>query len=229
MSSIKYNIRRKMEWMGRRLRHIDGAEEIKEWAAAMSALNAVFKEVDIKGSSDNWRPWNRLKEMATNAVLKEVDIKGSTDTWRPWKRPKEMATKVPTAVNRLPKERGRPPRVEVEGDDIVMGDPKAAVMEMLKKGETSLQKKGLKGEPSLQEKKWNREIWRKGMLDRVKKENVPFEHWGTAKSGNFKIMIGECAPHEVRVAVTKDMGFYEVGPWLYKELKKVYDKDKLGE
>ena len=195
----------------------------------MSALNAVFKEVDIKGSSDNWRPWNRPNEMATNAVLKEVDIKGSSDNWRPWKRPKEMATKLPTAVNRPSKERGRPPRVEVEGDDIVMGDPKAAVMEMLKKGEMSLQKKRLKGEPSLLEKKRNKEIWRKGMLDRVKKENVPVEHWGTVKSGNFEIMIGECAPHEVRVAVIKDMGFYEVDQWLYKELKKFYDKDKLGE
>ena len=44
-----------MEWMARRLRYIDGAGEIKEWAAAMSALNVVLKEVDFKDSSDNWR------------------------------------------------------------------------------------------------------------------------------------------------------------------------------
>ena len=41
-----------MEWMARRLRYIDGAGEIKEWAAAMSALNVVLKEVDFKDSSD---------------------------------------------------------------------------------------------------------------------------------------------------------------------------------
>ena len=52
MSSVKYNIIRKMEWMARRLRYIDGAGEIKEWAAAMSALNVVLKEVDFKDSSD---------------------------------------------------------------------------------------------------------------------------------------------------------------------------------
>ena len=64
MSSVKYSIKRKIEWMGRRLRYIDGAGEIKEWAAAMSALNVVLKEVDIKGSSDNWRPWKWSKEVA---------------------------------------------------------------------------------------------------------------------------------------------------------------------
>ena len=52
MSSVKYNIIRKMEWMARRLRYIDGAGEIKEWAAALSALNVVLKEVDFKDSSD---------------------------------------------------------------------------------------------------------------------------------------------------------------------------------
>ena len=77
-------------------------------------------------------------------------------------------------------------------------DPKAAVMDMLEKSER-------------EKKKTNREIWRKGMLDRVRKENVPVEHWGTINSGNFKIMIGECAPHGVRVVVVKDLGSHEVG------------------
>ena len=61
MSSDKYNIKRKMEWKGRRLRYIHGAGEIKEWAAVKSALNVVLKEVDTKGSSDNWWPWKRSK------------------------------------------------------------------------------------------------------------------------------------------------------------------------
>ena len=116
--------------------------------------------------------------------------------------------------------------------DIDMFEPKAAVMEMFTK-EMSLQEeeinvqqktKQLPGELSLIEKKKNREIWRKGMLERVKKEKVTAEHWGTIKSGNFKIMIGECAPHKVWVAVIKDMGGHEVDQWLYKELMKFYDK-----
>ena len=90
-------------------------------------------------------------------------------------------------------------------------DPKAAVMDMLKKAER-------------EEKKRNREIWRKGLLDRVSQEKVLVEHWGTINSGNFKIMIGECAPHAVRVAVVKDLGSHEVDEWLYKELMKFYDK-----
>ena len=62
MSSVAYNITRKIEWMGRRLRYINDAGEIKEWVSAMSALNALVNEVDIKASSDNWRPWKRTKD-----------------------------------------------------------------------------------------------------------------------------------------------------------------------
>ena len=56
------------------------------------------------------------------------------------------------------------------------------------------------------------------MLDRVKKENVPVEHWGSIMSGNFKVMIGKCAPPGVRVALVKDLGRHEVDEWLYNEL-----------
>ena len=103
-------------------------------------------------------------------------------------------------------------------------------MEMLKKAKqeevikNNGEKKKLQGELSLIEKKRNREILRMGMLEWVKKEKLTAEHWGTIKSGNFKIMIGECAPHKVWVAVIKDMGGHEVDQWLYKELMKFYDK-----
>ena len=127
-----------------------------------------------------------------------------------------------------------------------MFDPKTAVMEMLKHphkvnlgnilegdGDVSLpeqdikdkqETKKLQGELSLIEKKRNTEIWRKGMLDRVKKEKVAVEHWGTIRSGNFKCTIGEYAPHGVRVAVVKDLGSNWVAQWLYKQLVKYYDK-----
>ena len=71
MSSIAYNITRKMEWMGRRLRYIDEAGEIKEWVVAMSALNALLREVEIKRCSDNWRPWKRTKEVVKECLRKQ--------------------------------------------------------------------------------------------------------------------------------------------------------------
>ena len=80
------------------------------------------------------------------------------------------------------------------------------------------------GDLILTEKIKNREIWRKGMLERVIKEKVPVEHWGDQRSENFRCMVGECAPHGVRVAVIKDLGFHEVSEFLYKELMNFYDK-----
>ena len=118
---------------------------------------------------------------------------------------------------------GCSPRVEIDGDDVEMLDPKAAVLEMLRDTKDRQRKKKLQGELSLIEKKKNREIYRKGMLERVKKENVPVEHWGDVRSGNFRMLIGECAPHGVRVAVIKDMGYSKVDKFLYKELMKFYD------
>ena len=119
---------------------------------------------------------------------------------------------------------------EVDGDEVHRIDPKAAVIEMLKKAKldedikNKQEKKRTLGKLSLNEKKRNREIWRMGMLDRVKKENVPVEHWGSIRSGNFKIMIGQCAPSRVRIAVVKELGSHKVDEWLYKELMKFYDK-----
>ena len=75
--------------------------------------------------------------------------------------------------------------------------------------------------------RYNREIWRKGMLERVRMEKKPFEHWGHMKSGNFKIMIGECAPTDVRRAVVKEMG-QQVDAFLWEELLKFYGKETKG-
>ena len=60
-------------------------------------------------------------------------------------------------------------------------------------------------------------------MEKVKKGKVPVEHWGDVRSGNFRELIGDCAPHGVRVAVIEDMGFHEVGEFLYNELKNFYD------
>ena len=96
----------------------------------------------------------------------------------------------------------RPPRIRAEGGDVDMIDPKAAVMEMLKKMPEkemfSAQEEATKDkqetvreqqEPSLMEKKKNREIWGIGMLERLKKAIVAVEHWGDTGSENFWSMI----------------------------------------
>ena len=107
--------------MGRRLRRINGSEEIKEWAAAMSALNVVLKELDIKVYSDNWRPWTR-------------PVKGGKDDLRKMSSPSYNVTEHPTTGivggGELRAKPDRPPRVDI--DDIDMSHRKAAVMEMLK-------------------------------------------------------------------------------------------------
>ena len=113
--------------MGRRLRYIDGAEEIKEWAVAMTALNAVLKELDMKGYSDNWRPWKRPIRPG-----KEDLRKMRSQSWEgtlAYKQGKE--TEIIERRNNPDLSEARPPRVYVEGDDEEMCDPKTAVMEML--------------------------------------------------------------------------------------------------
>ena len=78
--------------------------------------------------------------------------------------------------------RSRPPRVEVEGDDVDMRGPKAAVMKMLRDTKDQQEKNKLQGELSLIEKKKNKESWRRGILERVKKDNVSVEPWGDVNS-----------------------------------------------
>ena len=73
MSSVAYNLKRKMEWMGRRIRHIDDAGEIKDWVEAMAAINRAVKELDDKVYSDDWRPWRTEGKKLKNTFMSEVD------------------------------------------------------------------------------------------------------------------------------------------------------------
>ena len=59
MSSAAYNLSRKFEWMARRLRKIDDVVEIKEWIAAMSAINTLLKEFEFKEYRNTWQPWRK--------------------------------------------------------------------------------------------------------------------------------------------------------------------------
>ena len=92
----------------------------------MTAFNALLNEVDSKGCLDNWRPWERRKE-----VVKE---KQSSQSWEGSLASKTgRVTKTIVRSNISPcLEKGHPPRVQVDGDDVEMFDPKAAVLRMLK-------------------------------------------------------------------------------------------------
>ena len=47
MSSVAYNLTRKLEWMSRRLRWKDEAGEIKEWVSTMIAINGLLKDFEV--------------------------------------------------------------------------------------------------------------------------------------------------------------------------------------
>ena len=122
-----------------------------------------------------------------------------------------------------------PPRVDDEGEDTELIAQKAAVMKMLEtekekeRQERSQQEKKMPlDDLSMEEMENNREIWRMGMLERLRKKNVPMEYWEDVGSGNFQGLLCFCAPHNVRMAVICDMGRKEVDEWLYNEMKSFY-------
>ena len=135
MSSLAWNIKRKMEWMGRNLRKIDNAVELIKWASALRELNSVLKELDIKEYKDNWRPWSQRDKQGKNGVT--TDQRSSNE---PFLLSRERVT-VPQVgleessgsdlMNNGKRKWSRPPKVEVEGDDVEWLAPKAAVMKML--------------------------------------------------------------------------------------------------
>ena len=128
MSSLAYNLTRKIEWMGRRIRKIDDAAEIKNWASAMREINCLLKEVEIKEYKDNWRPWIMREKRGTN-VGRNNQMAGSKPNV--WNQKAETVPQVGLEESKKKKRRKLPPRVEVDGDDVHMLDPKAAVMKML--------------------------------------------------------------------------------------------------
>ena len=63
MSSVAYNLQRKLEWMSRQLKKIDGAEAIQNWVRAMTAINDLVKECakSTEVFRDDWRSWTSTK------------------------------------------------------------------------------------------------------------------------------------------------------------------------
>ena len=72
----------------------------------------------------------------------------------------------------------------------------------------------------------NMEIWRQGMIERLKIENRSVGYWGGKRSGSFLILIGDSASTAVRIAAGKKLSFEEKLDFLHKELIKYYDKEK---
>ena len=171
-------------------------------------------------------------------MLKEVDVKTYSDVWRPWRQKGKTQKKVleldknercvKKAFNESVLKDTQNKKTVDWGAMGVYWDKSKADSECLNRTmdidviEASKEKEA--GELSLSEKKKYGDIWRKGLLERLEKENVPVGHWGDTESGNFRCMIGECAPHGVRFAVIKELGFKGTDDYLYNELMKFYDK-----
>ena len=202
----------------------------------MTAINKLLKGIEIKDYRDEWRP-RRREKVASKVLNMDIDVeepakelKKAQELPMPPLRSAGGKRGIKIGDGEMSKELGG----MMSGDNDVgqsekewQKDPKAAVLKML-----GIPSKGDKdGDGVLQEeiKKETkmikyREIWRKGMLDRVRKEKRPFEHWGHIKNGNFKIMIGECAPGAIRIAAVKEIGSQQVDVFLWEELLKYYGK-----
>ena len=136
MSSLAWNIKRKMEWMGRKLRKIDDAAELISWASALRELNSVLKELDIKEYKDNWRPWNqRAKPGKKGGRRDQVESNESYLLRRKMVTEPHVGFEESSGLdlmNNGERKWCRPPRVEVDGDDVEMLAPKAAVLKLMK-------------------------------------------------------------------------------------------------
>ena len=80
MSSIAYNLTRKLESMARRIRHIDEAGEIMEWIAAMIVINKLLEEIDTKVYRDEWTPW-RHEKIREKVLKMDVEVEPAKGEW----------------------------------------------------------------------------------------------------------------------------------------------------
>ena len=156
MSSVAYNLWRKLEYMSRRLRHIDDVGKILEWIQAMTAINKLLKEIDIKEYRDDWRPW-RERKITGRVRMRKMDIDEE-----------EPAKGVEKKREQLPPLRTPPTgkwKIGIKDDGgMIVGDndkgkkkkkhdPKAAVLEMLREAKNQQEPNKLKGWLSLKEKR----------------------------------------------------------------------------
>ena len=84
MSSIAYHLTRNMDWMGKRLQHIDDAAGILNWVSAMKEINGLLKEVDIKEHKDTWRPWSKREQggKKLGSIVQRASTKPKLKDWK---------------------------------------------------------------------------------------------------------------------------------------------------
>ena len=130
MSSVAYNLWRKLEFMSRRLRHIDDVGEIMHWIAAMAAINTLLKDIDIKEYKDDWRPWGQRKK--TDTIQKSEQSRGVKQKLGRLMPPLRRPTKGTMNIG-IKDEVTWPSGGNERGKKKKKLDPKAAVLEMLRK------------------------------------------------------------------------------------------------
>ena len=142
--------------MSRRLRHIDDVGKILEWTEAMTAINRLLKEIDIKEYSDDWRPWQqrkrggKVRKMDIDEEESAMGVKKKQEQMLPPLRPPTKWTKKTGIKDEGQTSVGEYDRVKKK----IKLDPKAKVLEMLRDEQ---EKERLQGEVSLIEKKRNRD------------------------------------------------------------------------
>ena len=184
MSSIAYNLTRKLEWMERRLRYIDNANEIKDWVTSMKTINSLLKEVDIKSCSDSWKPWRKREYRVKKDLSKTVFE--STVCSKPSKNRRNVETYPKLSLNEnllkdmkkkeaslLPiKSKALPPRVQLEVDVLDMKDLIGTSVKVISK-EEMLEKEKVLWKERL-------EVWIKAKIKRDKTEFAARQYlWNT--------------------------------------------------
>ena len=144
MSSVAFNLSRKLEWMARRIRHIDNGVKLIEWIAAMTAINKLLNEIDTtKVYRDEWTPWphGKKSEKVLNMDVDEVEpAKGEKKTQEILMPPLRLlrgkrGIKECDGIKLKSGKKLKEKKKEVDVDEPHRLDPKAAVLEMLKNAE----------------------------------------------------------------------------------------------
>ena len=122
MTSVAYNLSKKLEWMGRRLRWIDEAKDLKSWIETMQSVNELMQLVGQNKDEykDGWRKYTPPVSTQRKTPIKKAEVSGG---WT--KKRTSLSTALTTRVavpEKKPQldgvrqsggEQIKPPRVEL--------------------------------------------------------------------------------------------------------------------
>ena len=166
--------------MSRRLRHIDDVGKILEWIQAMTAINKLLKEIDIKEYRDEWRPWRERKKMG---MVRKMDI-DDEEPAKGVKKKQELLPPLRSPTTRTKKigikdDGGMTVGDNDKGKKKIKLDPKAAVLEMLRESKDQQEPNKLRGKMSFKPNKLRGKLSFKGKRDE-KKLQINFDDIRTA-------------------------------------------------